>query len=102
MEAPSFKEIVNEYGPYLGLLISILISFMVMQYRWFRKVIRVKDQEIDRLVKREDELNKRLMHIIDAQVNYKEKRTVKRGVVTNNSEKRLSTDEVEISGVTKK
>lgn len=68
----TFKEIVEAYGPYLGLILILLISFMVMQFRWFRRVIRVKDQEIERLILREEALNKRLMFLIDQKIQYAE------------------------------
>jgi hypothetical protein len=72
----TFKEIVEAYGPYLGLILMLQISFMVMQFRWFRRVIRVKDQEIERLIQREESLNKRLMFLIDQKIQYTSSETL--------------------------
>ncbi|MGL5892922.1 MAG: hypothetical protein ACRC3B_23730 [Bacteroidia bacterium] len=66
----TFDEIINAYGPYLGLILMLQVSFMVMQFRWFRRVVKVKDQEIERLVLREEEINRRLLFIIDQRINY--------------------------------
>lgn len=68
----TFKEIVEAYGPYLGLILMLQISFMVMQFRWFKRVIRVKDEEIQRLILREEAMNKRLMFLIDQKIQYAE------------------------------
>jgi hypothetical protein len=69
----TFDEIIDAYGPYLGLILMLQVSFMVMQFRWFRRVVKVKDQEIERLVLREEEINKRLIFIIDQRINYSER-----------------------------
>jgi hypothetical protein len=69
----TFDEIIDAYGPYLGLILMLQVSFMVMQFRWFRRVVKVKDQEIERLVLREEEINKRLLFIIDQRINYSER-----------------------------
>ncbi|MCU0432996.1 MAG: hypothetical protein MUC87_06045 [Bacteroidia bacterium] len=66
----TFKEIVEAYGPYLGLILMLQISFMIMQFRWFRRVIRVKDQEIERLILREEAINKRLLFLIDQKIQF--------------------------------
>lgn len=67
---PTFQEIVKYYGPFLGLVIFFVISFMVMQYVWYNKLLSAKQKEIDRIVIREDELNKRLMILHDKQIGY--------------------------------
>lgn len=69
----TFDEIIDAYGPYLGLILMLQVSFMIMQFRWFRRVVKVKDQEIERLVLREEEINKRLLFIIDHRINYTER-----------------------------
>jgi uncharacterized membrane protein len=69
---PTFPELVNNYGPFLGLIIFLVICFMTAQYFWSRSVIRAKNQEIARLVQREDELSKRILHLIDKKISYKE------------------------------
>ncbi|MFN8711651.1 MAG: hypothetical protein ACK5Z2_02280 [Bacteroidota bacterium] len=66
----TFDEIIDAYGPYLGLILMLQVSFMVMQFRWFRRVVKVKDQEIERLVLREEEINKRLLFVIDQKINF--------------------------------
>jgi hypothetical protein len=68
----TFDEIIDAYGPYLGLILMLQVSFMVMQFRWFRRVVKVKDQEIERLVLREEEINKRLLFVIDQKINFSE------------------------------
>lgn len=68
----NFKEIIEAYGPYLGLILMLQISFMIMQFRWFKRVIMAKDQEIERLILREEAVSKRLMFVIDQRIQYPE------------------------------
>jgi H+/gluconate symporter-like permease len=62
---PSFSEMVSYYGPFLGLVLVLIILLVIAQYVWYRKLIKAKDKEIERLVKREEELNKRLLKFAD-------------------------------------
>lgn len=68
---PAFSELVTWYGPYLGLVLSLVILILVMQYYWFNRNLKAKDKEILRLVDREQRLTERLMHVIDKKTNYK-------------------------------
>jgi ABC-type bacteriocin/lantibiotic exporter with double-glycine peptidase domain len=70
---PNFQELVTYYGPYLALLLIIIIAFLIMQYVWFSRVLKSKNQEISRLVTREKELNDRLLSMIDKKIGFKEK-----------------------------
>ncbi len=65
---PTFAELVTYYGPYLALVIAIIIAFLIMQYIWFKRVIRAKDEEIKRLVTHEKELNKRILLMLDERI----------------------------------
>lgn len=62
---PSFTEIVSKYGPFLGLILVLVIWNVISQGFWFKKLIKAKDEEIQRLTKREEELNKRLVKFMD-------------------------------------
>lgn len=70
---PSFSEILHYYGPYLGLIIVLIIIILILQYYWFKRLVNAKDEEIKRLVEREQEISERLIHLIDVKIDYKEK-----------------------------
>jgi ABC-type bacteriocin/lantibiotic exporter with double-glycine peptidase domain len=65
---PTFEELVTYYGPYLALVLAIIIAFLIMQFVWFKRVLQTKDEEIKRLVSHEKELNKRIMQMIDERI----------------------------------
>lgn len=75
MNPPTFEQMVKYYGPYLGLVLALIIVILVLQFRWFNKVLKAKNEEISRLIKREEDLNSRVLHMIDQQVGYKKKNT---------------------------
>ena len=70
---PTLSEIVKYYGPYLGLIIALIIAILILQYFWFRKLVLAKDEEIKRLVDREHEVSERLLHLISSEIGYKKK-----------------------------
>jgi len=63
---PSFGDMISYYGPFLGLILVLITIICVAQFVWYRKLVKAKNEEIDRLVGRENELNKRLMKFIDS------------------------------------
>ena len=54
--APSWHELVTDFGPYLGSLVFFIIIVVFLQWYWYRKNILSKNQEIERGVKRVTEL----------------------------------------------
>jgi hypothetical protein len=68
---PTFSEIFRNFGQYLGLLIALIIVILVMQHRWFKKILKAKVSEILRLVDREQAVSDRLMRFIDMQLEPK-------------------------------
>lgn len=68
---PAFKELVYWYGPYLGLVVSLVITIIVMQYVWYKTNIRAKGKEIARLEARDIEMFERMMHMLDKQTGFK-------------------------------
>lgn len=70
---PTFSDLVKYYGPYLGLIISLVIVILFLQYFWFKKLLQSKNKEIDRLVERDEQVQDRLMKIIDIKIEAKEK-----------------------------
>ena len=68
---PTFKELVSWYGPYLALVLGLVIAFLVMQFVWFSRLISAKNKEISRLVTREKELSDRVLHMIDKKIGLK-------------------------------
>lgn len=76
-QMPSFDVLVNIYGPYLGLILFLLICLLIAQFYWFSRVIKAKNDEIERLVKREEDVSKRLLHLVDEKIGYKEPRKPK-------------------------
>ena len=68
---PTFEEIVKYYGPYLGLIIALVIVILILQFVWFKRIVRAKDDEIKRLSEREQVLNDRILSLIDKEIGYK-------------------------------
>ena len=68
---PTFNEITKVYGPYLGLLLILIVVILILQYRWFIKVLKSKDAENKRLIEREQSLNERILHMLDKEIGYK-------------------------------
>ncbi len=71
---PTFSEIVKYYGPYLGLVLVLLVAILVLQFIWFSRLLNAKNDEIKRAVEREQELNDRILHMIDEEIGYRKKK----------------------------
>jgi hypothetical protein len=67
---PTFSEMIQYYGPYVGLVLSLIIAILILQYIWFQKTIKAKNEEIKRLGDREQKLNDRLIHMINMGIGY--------------------------------
>lgn len=72
-QLPSFEQMVKIYGPYLGLVLFLIILILILQYYWFHRLLKSKENEIKRLVEREQTLNDRLLHMINEEIGYKKK-----------------------------
>lgn len=70
---PTLSEIIHDYGPFLGLVLSIVIVILILQFLWFKRVLKVKDGEIKRLADNVKELNDRYLHMIDEATGYKKR-----------------------------
>ena len=70
---PNFEELVYYYGPYLGLVLALVITLMIMQYVWFTKTLAARKDELERLIQKEKELYDRFLHIIDKKTDFKER-----------------------------
>jgi hypothetical protein len=68
---PTFSEMIEYYGPYVGLVLSLIIATLILQYIWFQKVIKSKNEEIKRLADREQKLNDRLIYMINKGIGYR-------------------------------
>lgn len=70
---PTFSEMIQIYGPYLGLILSLIIANLILQYIWFRKILKAKNEEIKRLADREQKLNDRLIFMINEEIGYRKR-----------------------------
>jgi hypothetical protein len=70
---PTFSEMIQYYGPYVGLVPSLIIAILFLQYIWFQKTLRAKNEEIKRLADREQKLNDRLIHMINEEIGYRKR-----------------------------
>lgn len=68
---PTFSEMIHYYGPYIGLVLSIIIAIVVLQYIWFNKMLKAKNEEIKRLIEREQKLNDRTLFMISEEIGYR-------------------------------
>lgn len=71
---PTFGEMIKYYGPYLGLVLSLIITILILQFVWFVKISKAKDEEVKRLIKREEDLNARILSMIDQEIGYTSKK----------------------------
>jgi len=62
---------IHYYGPYIGLVLSIIIAIAVLQYIWFKRVLKAKNEEIKRLIDREQKLNDRILYMISEEIGYR-------------------------------
>ena len=68
---PTFSEMIYYYGPYVGLVLSIIIAIVVLQFIWFNKMLKAKNEEIKRLIEREQKLNDRNLYMISEEIGYR-------------------------------
>ena len=62
---PTFEALTTIYGPFLSLIIILVILILALQYHWFSRALKAKNEEIKRLVEREKELYIRLTNKLD-------------------------------------
>ena len=65
---PTFSDMIHYNGPYVGLVLSLIIATLILQYIWFQKVIKAKNEEIKRLANREEQLNDRVLYMISKEI----------------------------------
>lgn len=70
---PTLSEMIQSYGPYVGLVLSLIIAILVLQYIWFKRVLKAKNEEIKRLADREQTLNDRVIFMISEEIGYKKR-----------------------------
>ena len=70
---PTLSEIFHYYGPYIGLVLTLVIATLILQFLWFRKVLKAKNEEIKRLVDREQKLSDRFIFMISEEIGYRKK-----------------------------
>ncbi len=73
-DVPGYDELVKNYGPWLGLIVFLVLLIVIFQFYWFMRTLRAKDAENQRLIAREKELNDRLLHLIDGEIGFKKKK----------------------------
>ena len=70
---PSLSEMIQYYGPYLGLVLSLIIAILILQYIWFSRTLKAKNDEIKRLSDKEQTLYDRIIHMIDEGIGSRKK-----------------------------
>lgn len=70
---PTFRELAEWYGPYLALVLCLVIALLIMQFVWFSRMVRAKNAEINRLIKKESDLCERLHYLIDRIIGFQNK-----------------------------
>lgn len=70
-DMPTFAELVTYYGPWLTLILILVIGMLFLQNHLLMKVVRAKDLEIKRITERETELNERILTMIDKEIGLK-------------------------------
>ncbi len=65
---PTFKELIPIYGPFLTVVLIAVVAMLCMQYRWFSRALKEKNEEIKRGAEREKELRNILLDILDEKV----------------------------------
>jgi hypothetical protein len=69
----NLSEMIQYYGPYLGLVLSLIIATLILQFVWFQRILKAKNEEIKRLADREQKLNDRLIHMINEEIGYRKR-----------------------------
>jgi hypothetical protein len=68
---PTLSEMIHYYGPYIGLVLSLIIVILILQFYWFNRTLKAKNEEIKRLVEREQKLNDRILFLISGEIGYR-------------------------------
>jgi hypothetical protein len=68
---PTLSEMIHYYGPYIGLVLSLVIVILILQFYWFNRTLKAKNEEIKRLVEREQKLNDRVIFLISEEIGYR-------------------------------
>jgi len=68
---PSLSEMIHYYGPYVGLVLSLIIVILVLQFIWFNRTLKAKNEEIKRLVDREQKLSDRVLYMLSEDFVYR-------------------------------
>lgn len=72
-QLPTFSEMIEYYGPYVGLVLSLIIATLILQFVWFQKILKAKNEELKRLADREQKLNDRLIYMISEEIGYRKR-----------------------------
>ena len=64
IEYPSWEQLIKSFGPFLGTLVFFITIIVILQWYWYRKNVKSKEQEIERCVKRITELEKTNQRLI--------------------------------------
>jgi len=62
---PTFIELTNTYGPFLGTVILLVVIILWLQHHWYSRALKAKNEEIKRLVEREKDLFARVTVLLD-------------------------------------
>jgi hypothetical protein len=62
---PTWDQLSKGFGPYLGTLIFFISIVLFLQWYWYRENVKSKKEEIERCNKRNEELSKQNMELID-------------------------------------
>jgi hypothetical protein len=71
---PTLSEMIHYYGPYIGFVLSLIIVILILQFVWFNRLLKAKNEEIKRLVDREQKLNDRILFLISEEIGYRWKK----------------------------
>jgi hypothetical protein len=62
---PTWHDLITQFGPYLGTLIFFISIIILLQWFWYNKNIKSKNQEIERNVKEKSELNAMILKLVN-------------------------------------
>lgn len=71
IEVPSLWQLIEVYGPWLGLIVFLIIIILVLQFIWYNKTLNNLTQEINRLISQNRELSERFVKLIDKEARIK-------------------------------
>ncbi len=62
---PTFSDLIGTYGAYLTTIIAAAVAICCLQFWWFNRIMKAKDQQIKRMDEREQEIYNRLLQLLD-------------------------------------